>query len=48
MKLSFLGTGTSMGVPVAGGFSYDSPVQTLQSQPDVQASYRCHLAHEAV
>jgi phosphoribosyl 1,2-cyclic phosphate phosphodiesterase len=25
MKLTFLGTGTSMGVPVAGGFSYDSP-----------------------
>lgn len=25
MKLTFLGTGTSMGVPVAGGFSYDTP-----------------------
>jgi len=24
MKLNFLGTGTSMGVPAAGGFSYDS------------------------
>lgn len=23
MKLTFLGTGTSMGVPIAGGFSYD-------------------------
>lgn len=25
MKLTFLGTGTSMGVPTAGGFSYDKP-----------------------